>query len=657
MSTTSIASKRTGEEYFNRGVRTARRAAGFGGLEQLYDRHHAAFGYPADQLKRATIGALRDRVSWQSSLDALMRAVEIDPEEIEWQRWTALVLEELGRFDHALLVRRTIASIDPGSLENIFAFGRLLERKGEPVQEYYAQALTDSSDYLLALARGAAFGSIVIEPDTLENDFALGRMLERKGEPGPQVLAGESDYLLVLARAAAFSAPTVIERSSIEKNFAVGRLLERKGETVHRYYARVLTSSSDYSRGLSRGAASPIVSEHIVRLHLKDRVRGALIVSPGNVALHLAMGFIGIAEHDDATTRASFLTALMLAQQPGPKEGCDPWSLAFAQAFLRDPSEHTTQLGLKDCIRGALTLSPTNVALHLAMGFMGIAERDEATTQTSFLTALVLAEQPEPKRGCDPWSLGFAQAFLLDQSDIGTSGLILPSDPIRLALARAAALRSHGAIMPAVRDCAAAASQLLVQKPPRAYRIYKGYKVVFFKNQFYGVPKDIRDFSILRGYVVGVPDVDEGSGSRGLRSLFAAMLSDMQRTRLKYRLRIARPHVQFTAEASRVALRALGQALRDAIRAPQALRVAIRAPGQALRVAIRVPGQALRIAIRGLRLAMKTLRRLAGEIYFRRHIVGGVLVDSDAVQLQQRIDALKQAPPDVTASTRTSATG
>src|SRR5262249_20879212 len=124
MSTTSIASKRTGEEYFNRGVRTARRAAGFRGGEQLYDHHYAAFGYPADQVKRATIGALRERVSWQSSLDALMRAVEIDPEEIEWQRWNALVLEELGRFDDALLVRRTIASIDPDSLENIFAFGR-----------------------------------------------------------------------------------------------------------------------------------------------------------------------------------------------------------------------------------------------------------------------------------------------------------------------------------------------------------------------------------------------------------------------------------------------------------------------------------------------------------------------------------------------------
>jgi tetratricopeptide (TPR) repeat protein len=590
MSTTSAASVRTGEEYFNSGVRMARRAAGFGGLEQLYDRHYAAFAYPADRLKRATIGGLRDRVSWQSSLDALMRAVEIDPEEIEWQRWTALVLEELGRIDDALLVRRTIARINPDSLENNFALGRLLECKGEPVHE-----------------------------------------------SGPQVLTGESNYLLALASAAALS--------------------------------------------------GPIVSEHIKQLCLKDRIHGALTVSPTNIALHLAMGFIGIAECDEARTRTSFLTALELA--PEPRERCDRWSLALAQTFLRDSSERTTQLGLKDRIRGALTVSPTNVALHLALGFIGIAERDEAATRTSFLTAQVLAEQPGPKEECDPWSLVFAQAFLLGHSDMATSGLIQPNDPIRLALARAALLRSHGAIMPALREYEAAASRLLVQRPPRAYRIYNGYKIVFFKNQFYGVPKDIGDFSILRGCVVNVPDVDEGSGSRGLRSLFAAMLSDRQRARLGYLLRIARPHVQLIAEASRVAIRALGQALRVAIRAlgqalrvairalgqalrvairarqalrvairalGQALRVAIRALGQALRVAIRAPWQALRVAIRRLRLAMKTLRRLAGEIYFRRHIVGGVLVDSDAVQLQQRIDALKQAPPDVTASARMSAT-
>ena len=456
MSTASVASARTGEEYFNSGVRTARRVASFGGLEQLYDHHYAAFGYTADQLKHATIGGLRGRVSWQSSLDALMRAVEIDPQQIEWQRWTALVLEELSRFDDALLVRRTIASIEPDSLENNCALGRLLECKGEPVHEYYAQALTDSSDCLLALARAAAL-------------------------------------------------------------------------------------------------SGPIVSEHITQLRLKDHIQGALILSPGNVALHLARGFIGIAEHDDTTTRRSFLTAL------------------------------------------------------------------------------VLAEQPESKKECDPWSLVFAQAFLLDHSDMTTSGLILPSNPIRLALARAAALRSHGAIMPALREYGATASQLLVQKQPRAYRIYNGYKIVFFKNDFYGVPKDVRDFSILRGCVVGIPDVD---GGPGVRSLFAAMLRDGQRARLRYLLRIARPYVQFTEQASLVAIRAL----RDA------LGVAIRALRDALRVAIRAPWLTTRI-----------LWRLAGDIYLRKHIVGGVLIDSDADRLQQRIDTLKQASPDATASARPSA--
>jgi hypothetical protein len=590
MSATSAAPARTGERYFISGVQTARRAAGFGGLEQLYDRHYAAFGYPADQLKRATIEGLRDRVSWQSSLDALMRAVEIDPEEMEWQRWLALVFEQVGRINDALLVRRTIASLDPHSLENNFAIGRLLECKGEPVHKYYAQVLTGSSYYLLALARGAALsGPTAIEPDSPENNFVLGRMLERKEEP------------------------------------------------VHKSDAQVPTGSSDCLLALARRAvlSGPIVSEHITQLRLKDRIRGALILSPASVALHLAMGFIGIAERDDTTTRTNFLAALMLAQQPGPKERCDPWSLAFAQAFLRDPSGHIAQLSLKDRIRGALNVTPTNVTLHLAMGFIGIAEHDEATTRTSFLTAQVLAEQPGPKEGYDPWSFVFAQAFLLDRSDMTTSSFILPLDPIRLALARAALLLSHGAIVPALREYLAAASPLLVQKLPRAYQIYNGYKIVLFKNRLYGVPKNVRDFSILRGRVINVPDVDEGSGLRLVRSRFAALLSDWQRARLKYFLRVARPHIQ-------IAIRMLRQAFRLAIRAlRQAFRLAIRALRQAFRLAIRALRRASRVPGRALRLGTRMLRRLAGGIYLRRHIVGGVLVDNNVAQLQQRIDAEK----------------
>ena len=490
MSATSAASARTGERYFISGVQTARRAAVGGGLERLYDRHYAAFGYPADQLKPATIGGLREQVSWQSALDALMRAVEIDPEEIEWQRWLALVFEELGRINDALLVRRTIASLDPDSLENKFAIGRLLECRGEPVRGYYAQVLTNSSDYLLALAR-----------------------------------------------AAALSAPTVIEQVSLEDHSVLGGMLERKGDPVYESNAPVLTGASDYHLSRARGAvgSSPTEAERTTQLRLRDRIQGALIVSPANVALQLAMGFIGIAERDKATTRKSFLTALVLAEQPGPKEGCDPWSLVFAQGFL------------------------------------------------------------------------------LDHSDMTTSRPLLPIDPIRFALARAALLLSHGAMVPALREYLAAASPLLVQKLPHAYQIYNGYKIVLFKNQLYGVPKNVRDFSILRGRVIGVPDADEGSGLRLVRSRFAALLSDWQRARLKYLLRVARPHIQ-------IAIRVLRQALRLAIRA--------------LRQALRLPGRALR-------LAMRMLRRLAGGIYLRRHIVGGVLVDNDVAQLQQRIDAEK----------------
>jgi hypothetical protein len=225
-------------------------------------------------------------------------------------------------------------------------------------------------------------------------------------------------------------------------------------------------------------------------------------------------------------------------------------------------AERTTQLRLRDRIQSALIVSPANVALQLAMGFIGIAERDKATTRKSFLTALVLAEQPGPKEGCDPWSLVFAQGFLLDHSDMTTSRPLLPIDPIRFALARAALLLSHGAIVPALREYLAATSPLLVQKPPHAYQIYNGYKIVLFKNQLYGVPKNVRDFSILRGRVIGVPDADEGSGLRLVRSRFAALLSDWQRARLKYLLRVARPHIQIAIRALRQVLRVPGRALR-----------------------------------------------------------------------------------------------
>jgi hypothetical protein len=259
----------------------------------------------------------------------------------------------------------------------------------------------------------------------------------------------------------------------------------------------------------------------------------------------------------------------------------------------------------------------------------------------------VLLDELGAKGGCDPWSLVFAQAFLLDHSDTATPRLILPIDPIRLASARAALLLSHRAIMPALREYESAVSPLLVQRLPRTYFIYNGYKIVFFKNQFYGVPRNVRDFSILRGRVINIPYADEGSALRVVRSRFAAQLSERQRARLKYLLRIARPHIQFTTAASRIAIRALRQASRIAIRAlRQASRIAIRALRQASRVAIRTP-----------RLPMKILRRIAGGIYLRAHTVSGVLIDSDAAQLQQRIDAPKQASPDVTAGARTSATG
>jgi hypothetical protein len=481
----SADSANTGEWHFNSGVQTARRAEGVSGLERLYDRHYSAFGYPADQLKPATIGGLSDRASWQSALDTLRRAVEIDPKRIEWQRSLALVFEELGRINDALLVRRTIADLDPYSLENNFGIGRLLECKGEPVREFYAQVLTNGSDYLLALAR-----------------------------------------------AAALSAPTVIEGNSLRCNFVVGHTSERKRIPVYESEALRFIGTRGYplSRGRDAESSSPTST---TLLRLRGRIESALIVAPATVALQLAMGFIGIAERDAARTHKSFLTALMLAEQVSPDERADPWSLAFAQRFL------------------------------------------------------------------------------LDHSDMTKPRLFLPVDPIRLAFARAASLLSHGAILQALRECLAAASPLRVKKLPHTYQIYNGYKIVLCNNQLYGIPKNVCDFSILRGRVVDIPNIDEGSGLRVVRSRFIALLTDRQRERLKHLLRGARPHIQIT-------IRMLRQAL------PLALRV--------FRRALRVPGLAVRYA-------MRMLRRLVGGIFLRKHIVYGVLVDNDVAQLRRRIDA------------------
>jgi hypothetical protein len=233
----------------------------------------------------------------------------------------------------------------------------------------------------------------------------------------------------------------------------------------------------------------------------------------------------------------------------------------------------------------------------------------------------MLAEQGSPEERFDPWSFAFAQRFLLDRSE-AKSTLFLPVDPIRLAFARATSLLSHGAILQALREYLAAASPLRIKKLPHNYQIYSGYKIVLCNNQLYGVPKSVRDFSILRGRVVDIPNIDEGSGLRVARSRLVALLTDRQRERLKHLLRGARPHIQIT-------IRMLRQAWRLA---PRVLRLAPRV---------------LRLAPRVLRLAMRILRRLVGAIFLRKHIVYGVLVDNDVAQLRQRIDAEKRVTGEI----------
>jgi hypothetical protein len=419
----------SGQANYEAGLRCARYAAGVGALESLFDQHFASFGYPADHFKRVTLQGLRDRVSWQAALDFLVRAVSLDPAAVLWRHQLALVLEQVGRIEDALMVRQAIARLDPHSLENNDGIGRLCERT-EPADE--ASTL----------------------PSFSERHYAL-------------VARSVPHYLLAMARYAALRGLHVLKGTTFES--------------------------------------------------LKVRVHGALTFSPNDVALNLAMGFVHLAEKDSDAARRKFLAASLLADQStSSADKCDQWSLAYAQAFL-----------------------------------LGLIPRD------------------------------------------APPGGALPTvDPTNLLLARASLLRREGATFAALSEYAAAVARLLPSRLPSTFHVYRGYKIVYHDRCFYAVPEAVVDFSFFHGSVVRAPAfVNEPALL--MRSMLAARLSAGVRAQLKALLQ--------WFQQSRI-VRHIAQ-------------------------------------ISGARFAARRLRRLAERMYIRRYAVAGVMTDTEVSALRARIDS------------------
>jgi hypothetical protein len=272
--------------------------------------------------------------------------------------------------------------------------------------------------------------------------------------------------------------------------------------------------------------------------------------------------------------------------------------LAIARyAALRGPHvlKGTTFERLKARVHAALTFSPNDIALNLAMGFVRLAEKDPDAARRKFLAASLLVDRslPDADKG-DQWSLGYAQAFLLGliPQDAPPSGALPAVDPTNLLLARASLLRQEGATFSALSEYAAAITRLLPLRLPSTFHLYRGYKIVYHESCFYAVPESVTDFSFFRGSVVRAPAFVHEPALL-LRSMVAARLSVRVRARLKAFLQ--------WLQQSRIAWHIA-----------------------------RIPGA---------RLAARRVRRWAERVYIRRYAVAGVLTDTEVFALRARIDS------------------
>jgi hypothetical protein len=288
---------------------------------------------------------------------------------------------------------------------------------------------------------------------------------------------------------------------------------------------------------------------------------------------------------------------------------------------------------LKRRIESAMELVPGEATLHLARGFVDIAEHNLTAAAHSFLTASVLAEwasskTPDPQQlelfdgkqtrqpTEDAWSIAFAHAFLLDMlpSDWSRGAMFVPIDQFRLRLVRAALMRSQSAILPALQQYAAAIDELANQPRPHFYTIYKSYRIVAHQARFYAVPRSNGNFFISDGIVVR---------RSGLLDEVKPWLSE-------------RIDPRWRAFARRIWHRLRGFPYQ--IKCAVSDRLDPRSRAFARRIWRLLARPILRIMGRVTRGLSRRLRALLIRIYVKLLAARGVLIDTDVLALRERID-------------------
>jgi hypothetical protein len=261
---------------------------------------------------------------------------------------------------------------------------------------------------------------------------------------------------------------------------------------------------------------------------------------------------------------------------------------------------------LRGIVHKRLLIESKDPSLHLAQAFLAMARRDFPKARESFLEASLLARQPRPGgiEEWDPWSIAFAESFLVDGAHTNDVGLV-PTDPLNLQLLHAAALQHKGAILSALALYANVTAQLIPGSTPKTYRIYKSHTIVLHQGRFYAVPREVRHFAIINGVVVrGARDPYGNSAQGGWLSRLLMLLNPLTRERVKTTMR--RRHA------------AGGGFFRG------------------LHAIIPIGGPITRL----LTALVRRIGRVVRPLYVRHYAVRGVLTDVDLVPLQQRIDRL-----------------
>lgn len=236
----------------------------------------------------------------------------------------------------------------------------------------------------------------------------------------------------------------------------------------------------------------------------------------------------------------------------------------------------------------AMAAAPNSVALNLAMGFINLATENEKAAQRYFLAASMLRDQPRVAEDhYDRSSMDYAQAFVLKRGPIDEPGFFNEVDRVNLTLARGALLRQQGAAFSALSEYDAAISLLAPARDPSSIEIYKGYKIVLNAERYYAIPRSVFNFTIVRGVVIRAPQI-VGDTTPRFRDRLAERLGPQGRATVKRLL------------------------------------------SKGLAVARHVPGS-------------RWVGRKILHWYVDRYAVEGVLVDTDILMLEQRIDTVAPA--------------